>query len=76
MWKEKENHLERAFVFEDFVAAFGFMSRAALICERMNHHPTWTNTYNKVEVRLTTHDAGNRVTKKDRLLAKAMDELV
>ena len=76
MWEEKDNQLCRTFVFEDFVQAFGFMARASLICERMNHHPTWTNTYNKVEVKLTTHDVGNRVTEKDHLLAKAMDELL
>ena len=76
MWIEKNNQLQRTFVFNDFVEAFGFMTRAALISERMNHHPTWTNTYNKVNVVLTTHDAGNTVTKKDKDLAHALDALV
>lgn len=76
MWTEKDNQLRRSFVFKDFVEAFGFMTQAALICERMNHHPTWTNTYNKVEVALSTHDAGNIVTEKDRSLAQALDALI
>ena len=76
MWEEKDNQLRRSFVFKDFVAAFGFMAKAALVCERMNHHPSWTNTYNKVDVVLTTHDAGNTVTEKDRALALALDALL
>ena len=76
MWTEKNNQLQRTFVFNNFVEAFGFMTRAALICERMNHHPTWTNTYNKVNIILTTHDAGNTVTEKDKHLAQALDALL
>ena len=76
MWKEEHNQLRRSFVFKDFVAAFGFMSQAALLCERMNHHPTWTNTYNTVDIILTTHDKGGVVTEKDRRLAVALDALL
>ena len=76
MWKEENNSLQKQFKFKDFSEAFGFMSRVALIAEKMNHHPTWTNTYNTVDFVLTTHDAGNTVTEKDRQLAKKIDALV
>lgn len=75
MWEEKENKLVRSFEFKDFSAAFAFMTRVALIAEKMDHHPSWTNVYNKVEIRLSTHDAGDIITDKDRQLAKAIDEL-
>ncbi len=64
--------INRAFRFKDFNAAFGFMSRVALCAERMNHHPEWSNVYNRVDVTLTTHDAGG-VTVKDIELATFMD---
>ena len=73
MWTEKNNKLERSFRFKDFVQAFSFMTQVAFIAERMNHHPTWTNTWNKVDIALATHDAGNTVTEKDRNLADAID---
>jgi len=73
MWVEENNRLYRSFVFKDFSEAFAFITRVALIAEQQNHHPTWTNTWNKVEIWLTTHDAGNRVTEKDRKLAHAID---
>ena len=73
MWRETDNKLYRAFTFSDFKEAFAFMTRVADIATRLNHHPTWTNTYNKVEIWLNTHDAGNIVTAKDRELAKAID---
>lgn len=73
MWQEKEDRLYRAFEFKDFVSAFSFMTRVALLAEKNNHHPTWTNTYNKVEIWLSTHDAGDKVTDKDRLLADEID---
>ena len=76
MWKEADNQLTRTFEFKNFVEAFGFMSQVALIAEKMEHHPNWSNVYNKVEITLTTHDQGNTVTDKDRALAKAIDELV
>lgn len=75
MWKETDNELQRAFLFSDFIAAFGFMTKVALVAEKMNHHPTWSNTWNRVEVTLSTHDAGNIVTDKDRALAKAIDKI-
>jgi 4a-hydroxytetrahydrobiopterin dehydratase len=76
MWKEENNRLTREFTFRDFSEAFAFMTRVALLAEKMNHHPTWSNTWNKVRIELTTHDAGNRVTNKDRELASAIDLLV
>jgi 4a-hydroxytetrahydrobiopterin dehydratase len=75
MWKEENNTLKKSFQFKDFVEAFSFMTRVALVAERMNHHPFWTNVYNKVSFELSTHDAGNLVTNKDRELAKAIDAL-
>lgn len=75
MWKEEDNTLKRSFEFKDFQQAFGFMAQAAIDIERMNHHPKWTNVYNNLEVELTTHDAGNKVTDKDRELAKRFDKI-
>lgn len=75
-WKETDNKLTRTFTFSDFSEAFGFMTRVALIAEKMNHHPTWTNTWNTVSVELSTHDAGNKVTDRDRKLAEAIDRLI
>lgn len=66
--------ISRSFRFGNFVEAFGFMARAALLAEKANHHPDWSNSYNRVDVSLTTHDAGG-VTGKDIALAKALDEL-
>lgn len=76
MWKEQENTLYKKFEFADFSAAFAFMVRVAMAAEKANHHPTWANTYNKVEVWLQTHDAGNIVTQKDTALAMAIDACV
>ena len=76
MWKEENNQLYRKFEFADFSEAFAFMTRGALVAEKMNHHPLWTNVYNTVEVWLSTHDAGNIVTDKDRKLAAALDKFV
>jgi 4a-hydroxytetrahydrobiopterin dehydratase len=75
-WTEENNKLKASFKFKDFKEAFGFMTRVALIAEKMDHHPTWTNTWNTVSIELSTHDAGNIVTDKDRKLAKAIDDLV
>ena len=75
MWQETDNQLKRTFQCKDFVEAFGFMTKVAIIAEKMNHHPAWFNVYNRVEISLTTHDAGNTVTEKDRALASAIDEL-
>ncbi|MEQ8583955.1 MAG: 4a-hydroxytetrahydrobiopterin dehydratase [Marinoscillum sp.] len=76
MWKEQDNKLTRTIEFKDFVSAFGFMAKVAIVAEKMNHHPNWSNVYNKVSFELTTHDAGNTVTEKDRSLAKAIDDLL
>jgi 4a-hydroxytetrahydrobiopterin dehydratase len=76
MWQETNNALYRKFSFKDFSEAFAFMTRVAMIAEKMNHHPRWTNVWNTVEVWLNTHDAGNMVTEKDRKLAERIDELL
>lgn len=76
MWKEENNRLTKTFVFADFTEAFGFMTKVAIVAEKMNHHPTWTNTWNKVSFELSTHDAGNTVTDLDRRLSNAIDKLV
>ncbi len=76
MWKEENNKLVKTFTFNTFIEAFGFMSKVAIVAEKMNHHPNWSNVYNKVNFELTTHDAGNMVTEKDRKLAAAIDALV
>lgn len=66
--------IAKSYRFADFNAAFGFMTRVALKADQMDHHPEWSNVYNKVEIILTTHDAGG-VTDKDMALAKFMDEI-
>jgi 4a-hydroxytetrahydrobiopterin dehydratase len=66
--------ITRTFTFKDFNAAFGFMTRAALVAERMNHHPEWFNVWSRVEVTLATHDAGG-LTERDLKLAEAMDSV-
>nr|WP_262708688.1 4a-hydroxytetrahydrobiopterin dehydratase [Chryseotalea sanaruensis] len=76
MWKEENNKLVKTFIFNNFVEAFGFMSKVAIVAEKMNHHPNWSNVYNKVSFELNTHDAGNIVTEKDRTLAAAIDALI
>ncbi len=75
-WKEVDNRLTKTYKFKDFNEAFGFMTRVALIAEKMDHHPTWTNTWNTVSFELSTHDAGNKVTERDRKLAEAIDKLI
>ena len=75
MWKEENNTLYRKFEFADFSEAFAFMTRVALAAEKMNHHPLWTNVYNKVEMWLNTHDAGDIVTEKDHKLAEKINNI-
>ncbi len=75
-WTEQNNRLKKNFKFKDFSEAFAFMTRVAMIAEKMDHHPFWTNVYNTVTIELSTHDAGDVVTDKDRKLAKAIDLLV
>jgi 4a-hydroxytetrahydrobiopterin dehydratase len=76
MWQETDNQLVREFTFKNFSEAFAFMTRVALIAEKKNHHPWWSNVYNQVTIKLSTHDAGNVVTAKDHQLAEAIDKLV
>lgn len=75
MWKEENNKLYQKFQFKDFSEAFAFMTRIALAAEKMDHHPEWKNVYNTVEVWLSTHDAGDVVTEKDKKLAALIDKL-
>jgi 4a-hydroxytetrahydrobiopterin dehydratase len=73
-WTLAEGRLHKSFDFRDFVGAFGFMTRVALVAESMNHHPDWCNVYRRVTVDLSTHDAGG-ITELDFKLAARMDEL-
>ena len=73
MWKEKSGKLYQKFEFKTFVEAFSFMTGVAILAEKADHHPTFKNTYNKVEIWLSTHDAGDVVTAKDTKLAKQID---
>ncbi|MFL5787510.1 MAG: 4a-hydroxytetrahydrobiopterin dehydratase [Flavisolibacter sp.] len=75
MWQEKNNSLYNKFEFRDFNEAFAFMTRVALIAEKMDHHPKWTNVWNTVEIWLSTHDAGDIVTDKDKTLADKIDKI-
>lgn len=76
MWTEAGNRLTRTFTFHDFSEAFAFMTRVALLAEKQSHHPAWSNTWNTVTINLSTHDAGDVVTDKDRKLAAAIDSLL
>ena len=75
MWNEENNSLYQKFSFKDFSETFAFMTRVALCAEKVDHHPTWKNTYNTLEIWLNTHDAGNTVTEKDRKPAVMIDAL-
>jgi 4a-hydroxytetrahydrobiopterin dehydratase len=75
MWQEQNNKLTKQFKFKDFSEAFAFMTRVALLAEQHSHHPNWSNVWNKVNIELTTHDAGNKITDKDRKLSIAIDNL-
>jgi 4a-hydroxytetrahydrobiopterin dehydratase len=74
-WALRDGKLYRRIVFKDFIEAFGFMSRVALLAETMNHHPEWSNVYNRVEIYLTTHDAGG-ITDRDFTLAGRINGLL
>jgi 4a-hydroxytetrahydrobiopterin dehydratase len=76
MWIETDHKLYKKFEFADFSEAFAFMTRVAIEAEKMNHHPLWTNVWNKVEIWLSTHDAGDVVTEKDKKLAERIDKLL
>lgn len=75
MWKIEDNALYRKFEFGDFKQTLAFMNKVGEEAEAQQHHPRWTNEYNKVEIWLTTHDAGNVITEKDRKLSEAIDEI-
>jgi len=76
MWEQNDNQLYRKFLFNNFIDAFAFMTKVAILAEKANHHPTWSNTWNRVEIWLSTHDAGNVVTDKDLDLSKAIENLL
>ena len=75
-WTFEDDSLTRSIRFHDFNEAWGFMSRVALLCEQHDHHPEWTNVWNRVDIKLTTHSSGNRVTVKDMDLAEAINLVV
>ena len=74
-WGLDQHKLFRHFVFENFIEAFGFMAQVALLAETMNHHPEWSNAWNRVEIYLTSHDAGG-ISERDFALAKQIDSLL
>jgi len=74
-WSTEKNKLKKTFTFKDFTEAFAFMTKVAIAAEKMNHHPTWTNSYNRVSFELSTHDAGDIVTEKDRKLADGISKI-
>ena len=74
-WIVDNKTIKKEFKFENFIDAFGFMSKVALLSEKMNHHPNWQNTYNKVKIELTTHDKGG-ITTNDTKLAESIDKLI
>jgi len=75
MWQQVNDTLYRSFEFGNFSEAFAFMTRVAMLAEQHDHHPSWKNEWNKVEIWLCTHDAGNTVTEKDHKLAEAIGRL-
>ena len=75
MWKEEDNKLKCSLTFEDFEQAMAFMNEVAAVAGELDHHPWWSNVYNKVNIELTTHDAGNTVTVRDHRLAKRIEEI-
>lgn len=75
MWQEQDNKLIRNFQFDNFITAFAFLTKVAILAEKHNHHPEIFNVYNRVTLKLSTHDAGDIVTDKDRKLAAAIDQL-
>jgi len=70
-----EEYLLKEFEFRDFISAWAFMNKVALLAEKSGHHPDWSNSYNKVTIMLSSHDAGNKITEKDRNLAELIDKL-
>ncbi|MFT6361181.1 MAG: 4a-hydroxytetrahydrobiopterin dehydratase [Candidatus Paceibacteria bacterium] len=76
MWNEENNQLQKIFKFDNFDEAWKFLEKVAQLSKEMNHHPWWSNEYNKVEIRLSTHEAGNTITDKDRLMAECIDQCI
>ena len=74
-WKILDICIERDFIFKDFVEAFSFMTKVALICEKYNHHPDWGNTYSKVTIKLTSHDLGG-ISNLDQKIATEINNLI
>lgn len=74
-WVEQNDKLSRTFKFSNFKQAFSFMNKVALLIEKHNHHPNWSNNYNIVKIELTTHDKGNKVSDKDYNLANEIDQV-
>jgi 4a-hydroxytetrahydrobiopterin dehydratase len=70
-----DEYLKKEFSFKDFISAWAFMNKVALLAEKSGHHPDWSNSYNKVTIKLCSHDDGNKVTEKDRNLADLIDKL-
>jgi 4a-hydroxytetrahydrobiopterin dehydratase len=75
-WTETSDKIHCSLVFSDFQEAFSFMTRVAFLAEKQNHHPKLTNVYNRVDIELTTHDAGNTITDKDRKLAASISQIL
>lgn len=75
MWREEDDALKASFKFRDFKEAFAFMTEVAFHAEGQNHHPNWSNIWNTVNIELSTHDAGNIVTQKDRTLAETITQV-
>lgn len=74
LWEQQDQVIKKTFKFKNFNQAFGFMTQTAIICEKMNHHPEWTNMYNKVDISLTTHDT-NGISQKDFTLAQKIENI-
>jgi len=74
-WIENDNKLTAEFVFEDFSQTWAFMTEVAILAERKNHHPEWTNVWNRVTIKLSTHDAGGIITEKDQKLADGISKI-
>ena len=75
-WVEVDDKLRRELTFASFSEAWAFMSRVALLAEKANHHPNWSNVWNQVVIELTSHDAGNTVTDRDRKMAESINGLL
>ncbi len=73
-WEINSNYLKREFIFANFIEAFSFMTKIALICEKYNHHPNWENVYSKVSIKLSTHDLGG-ITNLDQTIASEINNL-